>query len=186
MQETQEKVAITHEMIVEELMRINDSQNKVASEEQKLKETFKSLRSTFKQVQKSVASDIPKVAYLVAKGINENVTTNGKLAQDSGVHKTTISRFHWIGSTLEKTGVTKTSEKLASKTLNLLSQNKLGKADLEGIKEVEDWKELIASAQMPTPKGVSTEKIKDSILNGFNDDELDDIVASIELRKQSK
>ena len=81
-------------------------------------------------------------------------------------------------------GISKTSEKLAVKTLNELSKNNLSKSELETIQDVEGWKLLLAKPVMDKVKKLSCEDVKNAILDGqFTNDELDEIMSTAKLQK---
>ncbi len=184
--ETKENT-LTHEKIVEALKLVAENETKLKSQETALKAQIKEMNMGFRKVQKSVTGNLPKVSTMVNFGISNGITSNAKLTQDSGVSKATISRFDWIGATLARVGITKTSEKLAVKTLNELSKNNLNKSDLETIQDVEGWKLLLAKPVMDKVKKLSCEDVKNAILDAqFTNDELDEIVATVKVQKQKQ
>jgi hypothetical protein len=184
--ETKE-TTLTHEKIVEALKLVAENETKLKSQETALKAQIKEMNMGFRKVQKSVTGNLPKVSSMVNFGISNGITTNAKLTSDSGVSKTTISRFDWIGATLSRVGITKTTEKLAVKTLNELSKNNLSKSELETIKDVEGWKLLLAKPAEVKVKKLSCEDVKNAILDGqFSNDELDEIMSTAKLQKQNQ
>jgi hypothetical protein len=184
--ETKENT-LTHAKIVEALKLVQENETQLKAQQTALKTQIKELNMGFRKVQKSVTGNLPKVSMMVNAGIASNITSNSKLTQDSGVSKATISRFDWIGATLTRVGVTKTSEKLAIKTLNELSKNNLSKGDLETIQDVEGWKLLLAKPVMAKVKKLSCEDVKNAILDAqFSNDELDEIASTIKLQKQKQ
>ena len=174
-------IELTHEYIVEQLKVMQQNTEAISSEGEQLKAHFKELRKAFNGKQRTVAKDVYKVSLLISQGISSGITTNSKLVQDSGVHKTTVSRYNWLGDTLSRVGVSKSAISCVNKSLNLLSQGKLNKGQLETVQTVEDWKQLISDASF-TIKGVSTDKICNSILSGFNDADIQQIASSLEQR----
>ena len=184
--ETKE-TTLTHEKIVEALKLVAENETKLKSQETALKAQIKEMNMGFRKVQKSVTGNLPKVSTMVNFGITNGITSNSKLTQDSGVSKTTISRFDWIGATLTRVGISKTSEKLAVKTLNELSKNNLSKSELETIQDIEGWKLLLQKPVMAKVKKLSCEDVKNAILDAqFTNDELDEIVASVKVQKQKQ
>lgn len=174
---------LTHEKIVNALKLMAENEQIRDKEKDALKTQIKQLQMGFRKVQKSVAQNVPAVSRMVNVGISQGITTNSKLTADSGISKTTISRYDWIGATLIRVGITKTSEKLASKTLNELSKGKLNKGDLEGIQDIENWKLLLAKPAVEKVKKLSCEDIKNAILDGqFSMDELFQIVSTAKLQ----
>jgi hypothetical protein len=182
-----ENNTLTHEKIVNALKLVQENDQKLNAEKNALKTQIKELNLGFRKVQKSVTGNLPKVSLMVNSGIAQGITTNGKLTQDSGVSKTTISRFDWIGATLSRVGITKTSEKLAVKTLNELSKNNLGKTQLETIKDIEDWKNLLAVSKEPKSKKLDLETVKNAILEGqFSTSELQELGATVSLQLKNQ
>lgn len=178
---------LTHEKIVNALKTVQENEQKLNAEKSALKTQIKELNMGFRKVQKSVTGNLPVVSLMVNQGITQGITTNGKLTQDSGVSKTTISRFDWIGSTLSRVGITKTSEKLAVKTLNELSKNNLGKAQLETVETIEDWKNLLSVSKAPKARKLDLESIKNAILEPqFTTAELQELRATIELQLKNQ
>jgi hypothetical protein len=181
--ETKE-TTLTHEKIVEALKLVAENETKLKQQETELKTQIKQMNMGFRKVQKSVTGNLPKVSSMVNFGISNGITTNAKLTADSGVSKTTISRFDWIGATLAKVTITKTSEKLAIKTLNELSKGNLTKGDLETIQDIEGWKLLLAKPVMDKVKKLSCEDVKNAILDAqFSNAELDEIIATAKVQK---
>jgi len=176
--------ALTHAKIVEALKLVQENETALAKQKTQLKTQIKELNMGFRKVQKSVTGNLPKVSLMVNSGISNGITTNAKLTTDSGVSKTTISRFDWIGATLAKVTITKTSEKLAIKTLNELSKGNLTKGDLETIQDIEGWKLLLAKPVMDKVKKLSCEDVKNAILDAqFSNAELDEIIATAKVQK---
>jgi len=181
--ETKE-TTLTHEKIVEALKLVAENETKLKQQETELKTQIKQMNMGFRKVQKSVTGNLPKVSSMVNFGISNGITTNAKLTADSGVSKTTISRFDWIGATLAKVTITKTSEKLAIKTLNELSKGNLTKGDLETIQDIEGWKLLLQKPVMAKVKKLSCEDVKNAILDAqFSNAELDEIIATAKVQK---
>jgi hypothetical protein len=178
---------LTHEKIVNALKTVNENEQKLNQQKTALKTQIKELQMGFRKVQKSVAQNLPVVSLMVNSGITQGITTNGKLTQDSGVSKTTISRFDWIGATLARVGVTKTTEKLAVKTLNELSKNNLGKGQLETVESIEDWKNLLNTPKEPKAKKLDLETVKNAILEGqFSTSELQELGATVSLQLKNQ
>ncbi len=178
---------LTHEKIVNALKTVQENEQKLNAQKTELKTQIKELNLGFRKVQKSVTANLPVVSLMVNQGIAQNITTNGKLTQDSGVSKTTISRFDWIGAPLSRVGITKTSEKLAVKTLNELSKNNLGKGQLETVETIEDWKNLLAVSKAPKARKLDLESIKNAILEPqFTTAELQELRATIELQLKNQ
>ena len=118
-------VELSHELIVKLVSEMENGIAYVATTTDATKADIKKLKDANRQVSKSVFGRVHEVSYMVNQALQKGITTNKKVSEDSGVSMSTISRYDWIGSTLSvvamsESGLTKTAEKLASKSLNLL------------------------------------------------------------------
>jgi hypothetical protein len=133
---------LTHEVIVKLVSEMENGLAYDKETENATRADIKKLKDARRQVSKSVYGRVHEVSYLVNQALQKGITTNKKVSEDSGVSMSTISRYDWIGSTLSvvamsETGLTKTAERLAAKSLNLLITGVLKKDDMLNIKDVE-------------------------------------------------
>jgi hypothetical protein len=125
---------------------------------------------------------------MVNLALQKGITTNKKVSEDSGVSTSTISRYDWIGSTLSvvamsENGLTKSAEKLAAKSLNLLITGVLKKDDMLNIKDVESWKQLITDKIFKMPSAPKFDNVREAIGNGSYDENLDEIITLVSTRR---
>lgn len=182
--ETMEQVQLSHETIVRLVKELDNGFNMVQETETLTKDEIKKLKDRKRQVSKSVFGRVPQVSYMVNQATSKGITTIKKVSEDSAVSMSTISRYDWIGSTLQVVGLTKTSEKLASKSLNLLIQGILKKEDMLKVQDIDTWKQVIEDRTFKVPNAPKISAVKDSIMNGAYDDELDSLVTTIETRRK--
>ena len=187
--EVMPEVELTHEVIVKLVSEMENGLAYDKETENATKADIKKLKEVRRQVSKSVYGRVHEVSYLVNQALQKNITTNKKVSEDSGVSMSTISRYDWIGSTLSvvamsETGLTKTAEKLAAKSLNLLIQGVLKKDDMLNIKDVEAWKELIIDKTFKAPKAPNLDIVIDALMNGAYDSELTRIETSVSTRRK--
>ena len=180
---------ITHELIVKLVSELENGLAHVALTTDATKADIKKLKDTNRQVSKSVYGRVHQVSYMVNMALQKGITTNKKVSDDSGVSTSTISRYDWIGSTLSvvamsETGLTKSAEKLAAKSLNLLIQGVLKKDDMLNIKDVESWKELIIDKTFKAPSAPKLDTVIDALMNGAYDAELSRIETSVSTRRK--
>jgi hypothetical protein len=171
---------------------VSELENGLAHVEQTTSATkadIKKLKDTNRQVSKSVYGRVHEVSYMVNQALQKGITTNKKVSEDSGVSTSTISRYDWIGSTLSvvamsESGLTKSAEKLASKSLNLLIQGVLKKDDMLNIKDVESWKQLIADRIFKLPTAPKLDAVTEAIGNGSYDDVLSKLETALSTRRK--
>lgn len=180
---------LTHELIVKLVSELENGLAHVEETTNATKADIKKLKAESRQVSKSVYGRVHQVSYMVNQALQKGITTNKKVSEDSGVSTSTISRYDWIGSTLSvvamsETGLTKSAEKLASKSLNLLIQGVLKKDDMLNIKDVDSWKELIIDKTFKTPSAPKLDTVIDALMNGSYDAELSRIETSVSTRRK--
>lgn len=182
-------VELTHELVVKLVSELEKGIAYVAETTDATKADIKKLKETNRQVSKSVFGRVHEVSYMVNQALQKNITTNKKISEDSGVSMSTISRYDWIGSTLSvvamsESGLTKTAEKLAAKSLNLLIQGVLKKDDMLNIKDVEHWKQVIQDKTFKLPTAPKLEAVTEAIGNGSYDDVLGKIETALSVRRK--
>ena len=182
-------VELTHELVVKLVSELEKGIAYVAETTDATKADIKKLKDTNRQVSKSVFGRVHEVSYMVNQALQKNITTNKKISEDSGVSMSTISRYDWIGSTLSvvamsESGLTKTAEKLASKSLNLLIQGVLKKDDMLNIKDVEHWKQVIQDKTFKLPSAPKLDAVTEAIGNGSYDDALGKLESAITTRRK--
>jgi hypothetical protein len=175
---------LSHELIVRMVKELDNGLIAVSETDVKTKDEIKKLKDARRQVSKSVFGRVPQVSWMVSQAIEAGKTTIKKVSDDSGVSMPTISRYDWIGSTLSIVGLTKTSEKLASKSLNLLIQGILKKDDMLNIQDVDGWKALIQDITFKIPNAPKLDSVIDALMNGAYDDELNRIETSVSTRRK--
>ena len=182
-------VELTHEVIVKLVKEMENGITYVAETSEATKADIKKLKDASRQVSKSVFGRVHEVSYMVNQALQKGITTNKKVSEDSGVSMSTISRYDWIGSTLSvvamsESGLTKTAEKLASKSLNLLIQGVWKKDDMLNIKDVEHWKQVIQDKTFKLPTAPKLEAVTEAIGNGSYDDVLGKIETALSVRRK--
>lgn len=177
-------VELTHEVIVKLVSELENGFNYDKQVEGKTKEDIKKLKDARRQVSKSVYGRVHEVSYMVNMAIQKGTTSVKKVSDDSGVSMSTISRYDWIGATLSNVGLTKTSEKLAQKSLNLLITGVFNKSDMLNIKDVEHWKQLIQDKTFKLPNAPKLESVTEAIGNGSYDEALDKLESAINTRRK--
>lgn len=177
-------VELTHEVIVKLVSELENGFNYDKQVEGKTKEDIKKLKDARRQVSKSVYGRVHEVSYMVNMAIQKGTTSVKKVSEDSGVSMSTISRYDWIGATLSNVGLTKTSEKLAQKSLNLLITGVFNKSDMLNIKDVEHWKQLIQDKTFKLPNAPKLESVTEAIGNGSYDEALDKLESAINTRRK--
>jgi uncharacterized small protein (DUF1192 family) len=182
-------VELTHELVVKLVSELENGIAYVKETTDATKADIKKLKDTSRQVSKSVFGRVHEVSYMVNQALQKGVTTNKKVSEDSGVSMSTISRYDWIGSTLSvvamsESGLTKTAEKLASKSLNLLITGVLKKDDMLNIKDVEHWKQVIQDKTFKLPTAPKLEAVTEAIGNGSYDDVLGKIESALATRRK--
>jgi acetylglutamate kinase len=85
---------------------------------------------------------------------------------------------------MSENGLTKTAEKLASKSLNLLITGVLKKDDMLNIKDVEAWKQLIQDRTFKLPSAPKLDAVLEAIGNGSYDDVLGKIETAVSVRRK--
>ncbi len=177
-------VELTHEVIVKLVSELENGFNYDKQVEGKTKEDIKKLKDARRQVSKSVYGRVHEVSYMVNMAIQKGTTSVKKVSEDSGVSMSTISRYDWIGATLSNVGLTKTSEKLAQKSLNLLITGVFNKSDMLNIKDIEHWKQLIQDKTFKLPNAPKLESVTEAIGNGSYDEALDKLESAINTRRK--
>jgi hypothetical protein len=177
-------VELTHEVIVKLVSELENGINYDKQIEGKTKDDIKKLKDARRQVSKSVYGRVHEVSYMVNMAIQKGTTSVKKVSEDSGVSMSTISRYDWIGATLSNVGLTKTSEKLAQKSLNLLITGVFNKSDMLNIKDVEHWKQLIQDKTFKLPNAPKLESVTEAIGNGSYDEALDKLESAINTRRK--
>ena len=177
-------IELTHEVIVKLVSELENGINYDKQVEGKTKEDIKKLKDARRQVSKSVYGRVHEVSYMVNMAIQKGTTSVKKVSEDSGVSMSTISRYDWIGATLSNVGLTKTSEKLAQKSLNLLITGVFNKSDMLNIKDVEHWKQLIQDKTFKLPNAPKLESVTEAIGNGSYDEALDKLESAINTRRK--
>ena len=182
-------VELTHELVVKLVSELEKGIAYVAETTDATKADIKKLKDTNRQVSKSVFGRVHEVSYMVNQALQKGITTNKKVSEDSGVSMSTISRYDWIGSTLSvvamsESGLTKTAEKLASKSLNLLIQGVLKKDDMLNIKDIEGWKQVIQDRTFKLPSAPKLDAVTEAIGNGSYDDALSKLESAITTRRK--
>ena len=182
-------VELTHEVIVKLVKEMENGIAYVATTTDATKADIKKLKDASRQVSKSVFGRVHEVSYMVNQALQKGITTNKKVSEDSGVSMSTISRYDWIGSTLSvvamsESGLTKTAEKLASKSLNLLITGVLKKDDMLNIKDVEHWKQVIQDKTFKLPNAPKLDAVTEAIGNGSYDDSLGKLESAITTRRK--
>jgi uncharacterized small protein (DUF1192 family) len=182
-------VELTHELVVKLVSEMENGIAYVATTTDATKADIKKLKDANRQVSKSVFGRVHEVSYMVNQALQKNITTNKKVSEDSGVSMSTISRYDWIGATLSvvamsESGLTKTAEKLASKSLNLLIQGVLKKDDMLNIKDIEGWKQVIQDRTFKLPNAPKLDAVTEAIGNGSYDDALSKLESAITTRRK--
>ena len=177
-------IELTHEVIVKLVSELENGINYDKQVEGKTKEDIKKLKGARRQVSKSVYGRVHEVSYMVNMAIQKGTTSVKKVSEDSGVSMSTISRYDWIGATLSNVGLTKTSEKLAQKSLNLLITGVFNKSDMLNIKDIEHWKQLIQDKTFKLPNAPKLESVTEAIGNGSYDEALDKLESAINTRRK--
>ena len=182
-------VELTHELVVKLVSELEKGIAYVAETTDATKADIKKLKDTNRQVSKSVFGRVHEVSYMVNQALQKNITTNKKVSEDSGVSMSTISRYDWIGSTLSvvamsESGLTKTAEKLAAKSLNLLITGILKKDDMLNIKDIEGWKQVIQDKTFKLPSAPKLDAVTEAIGNGSYDDALGKLESAITTRRK--
>ena len=182
-------IELSHELVVRLVSELENGIAHVEETTNATKADIKKLKDMSRQVSKSVFGRVHEVSYIVNQALQKNITTNKKVSEDSGVSMSTISRYDWIGGTLSvvamsESGLTKTAEKLASKSLNLLIQGVLKKDDMLNIKDVEGWKQVIQDRTFKLPSAPKLDAVTEAIGNGSYDDVLGKLEASIATRRK--
>ena len=182
-------VELTHELVVKLVSEMEKGIAYVAETSDATKADIKKLKDASRQVSKSVFGRVHEVSYMVNQALQKNITTNKKVSEDSGVSMSTISRYDWIGGTLSvvamsESGLTKTAEKLASKSLNLLITGVLKKDDMLNIKDVEHWKQVIQDKTFKLPNAPKLDAVTEAIGNGSYDDALGKLESAITTRRK--
>jgi len=182
-------VELTHEVIVKLVKEMENGIAYVATTTDATKADIKKLKDASRQVSKSVFGRVHEVSYMVNQALQKGITTNKKVSEDSGVSMSTISRYDWIGSTLSvvamsESGLTKTAEKLASKSLNLLITGILKKDDMLNIKDIEGWKQVIQDKTFKLPNAPKLDAVTEAIGNGSYDDALGKLESAITTRRK--
>ena len=182
-------VELTHELVVKLVSELENGIAYVATTTDATKADIKKLKDANRQVSKSVFGRVHEVSYMVNQALQKGITTNKKVSEDSGVSMSTISRYDWIGSTLSvvamsESGLTKTAEKLASKSLNLLITGILKKDDMLNIKDVEHWKQVIQDKTFKLPNAPKLDAVLEAIGNGSYDDSLGKLESALTTRRK--
>jgi uncharacterized small protein (DUF1192 family) len=182
-------VELTHELVVKLVSEMENGIAYVATTTDATKADIKKLKDASRQVSKSVFGRVHEVSYMVNQALQKGITTNKKVSEDSGVSMSTISRYDWIGSTLSvvamsESGLTKTAEKLASKSLNLLITGILKKDDMLNIKDIEGWKQVIQDKTFKLPSAPKLDAVTEAIGNGSYDDALSKLESAITTRRK--
>ena len=182
-------VELSHELIVKLVREMENGIAYVATTTDATKADIKKLKDANRQVSKSVFGRVHEVSYMVNQALVKGITTNKKVSEDSGVSMSTISRYDWIGSTLSvvamsESGLTKTAEKLASKSLNLLITGVLKKDDMLNIKDIEGWKQVIQDKTFKLPSAPKLDAVTEAIGNGSYDDSLGKLESAITTRRK--
>ena len=177
-------IELTHEVIVKLVSELENGINYDKQVEGKTKEDIKKLKDARRVVSKSVFGRVHEVSYMVNMAIQKGTTSVKKVSEDSGVSMSTISRYDWIGATLSNVGLTKTSEKLAQKSLNLLITGVFNKSDMLNIKDIEHWKQLIQDKTFKLPNAPKLESVTEAIGNGSYDEALDKLESAINTRRK--
>ena len=177
-------VELSHELIVKLVSELENGISYDKEVEGKTKDEIKKLKDARRQVSKSVYGRVHEVSYMVNMAIEKGTTSIKKVSEDSGVSMSTICRYDWIGGTLSNVGLTKTSEKLAQKSLNLLIQGVLKKDDMLNVKDIEGWKELILDKTFKVPSAPKLDSVIDALMNGAYDEELARIETSVSTRRK--
>lgn len=182
-------VELSHELIVKLVSEMENGIAYVATTTDATKADIKKLKDANRQVSKSVFGRVHEVSYMVNQALQKGITTNKKVSEDSGVSMSTISRYDWIGSTLSvvamsESGLTKTAEKLASKSLNLLITGILKKDDMLNIKDIEGWKQVIQDKTFKLPSAPKLDAVTEAIGNGSYDDALSKLESAITTRRK--
>ena len=183
------EVELTHELVVKLVSELENGIAYVATTTDATKADIKKLKDASRQVSKSVFGRVHEVSYMVNQALQKGITTNKKVSEDSGVSMSTISRYDWIGSTLSvvamsENGLTKTAEKLASKSLNLLITGVLKKDDMLNIKDVEHWKQVIQDKTFKLPNAPKLDAVLEAIGNGSYDDSLGKLESALTTRRK--
>jgi len=169
-------IELSHELVVKMISELENGLIAVEQTESKTKDEIKKLKDARRVVSKSV--------FMVSEAVKKGITSIKKVSEDSGVSMPTISRYEWIGSTLSVVGLTKTSEKLAQKSLNLLIGGVLKKNDLVSINDVDGWKQLIQDKTFKLPSAPKFDAVREAIGNGSYDDKLDEIETLVSTRRK--
>jgi uncharacterized small protein (DUF1192 family) len=182
-------VELSHELVVKLVSELENGIAYVATTTDATKADIKKLKEANRQVSKSVFGRVHEVSYIVNQALQKGITTNKKVSEDSGVSMSTISRYDWIGSTLSvvamsESGLTKTAEKLASKSLNLLITGVLKKDDMLNIKDVEHWKQVIQDKTFKLPTAPKLDAVIESIGNGSYDESLGKLESALSTRRK--
>ena len=177
-------IELSHELVVKMISELENGLIAVEQTESKTKDEIKKLKDARRVVSKSVFGRVPMTSFMVSEAVKKGITSIKKVSEDSGVSMPTISRYEWIGSTLSVVGLTKTSEKLAQKSLNLLIGGVLKKNDLVSINDVDGWKQLIQDKTFKLPSAPKFDAVREAIGNGSYDDKLDELETLVSTRRK--
>lgn len=186
MSKTEERptIELSHEVIVRLVSELENGFKAVEDVEVKTKDEIKKLKDAKRHVSKSVFGRVPMASYMVSEAVKKGITSIKKVSDDSGVSMPTISRYEWIGTTLSNVGLTKTSEKLAQKSLNLLIGGVLKKQDMVSIQDVDSWKQLIQDRTFKLPSAPKFDHVREAIGNGSYDEQLDELETLVSTRRK--
>jgi hypothetical protein len=177
-------VELSHELIVKLISEVENGLVAIEQTNAQTKDQIKKLKDARRVVSKSVFGRVPMTSFMVSEAVKKGITSIKKVSEDSGVSMPTISRYEWIGSTLSVVGLTKTSEKLAQKSLNLLIGGVLKKNDMVSINDVEGWKQLIQDKTFKLPSAPKFDAVREAIGNGSYDDKLDELETLVSTRRK--
>ena len=177
-------IELTHDKIVQIVSELENGLKTIDETNLKTKDEIKRLKDARRVVSKSVFQRVPMASFMIAEGVQKGITSISKVSADSGVSMPTISRYEWIGSTLSNVGWTKTSEKLACKSLNLLIGGVLKKSDMLNITDVENWKQVIQDKTFKLPNAPKIESVFEAISNGTYDTHLNEIETRVSTRRK--
>lgn len=178
------KVELSHELIVKMVSELENGFKAVEETESKTKDEIKKLKDARRVVSKSVFGRVPMASFMVSEAVKSGVTSIKRVSDDSGVSMPTISRYEWIGQTLSNVGLTKTSEKLAQKSLNLLIGGILKKQDMLSVQDVESWKQLIQDKTFKLPNAPKFDAVREAIGNGSYDEQLNELETLVSTRRK--
>lgn len=186
MSKTEERpvIELTHEKVVQLVSELENGYKVIDETNAKTKDEIKKLKDARRVVSKSVFGRVPMASFMVSEAVAKGITSIKKVSDDSGVSISTISRYEWIGTTLSNVGLTKTSEKLATKSLNLLIGGVLKKQDMLSVRDVESWKQLIQDKTFKLPSAPKFDSVREAIGNGSYDEYLNDIETAVSTRRK--